>query len=460
MKSHLITAVVALVALLFSACHRTPNPDVPPTPTPDEKVLKLSLSAEPSVFSAQGGKGIFKAILTELDSKGNVLNERSLGNNEFSLHLVKGKRDQIEINEPEKQFVVHPIASGDEARFVVEATLASKEGVKSNQFEIVRKAREREKPNRKAYQQLPLLTFGVAPEAVLDFEEKEGAVLESNVQEGDTRTITYSSYAHVDLVRRLYFFKNEQLVEVVQLTRPLGDVLSYDKEGRIALMPSFRDWAKELGFTTEFHRGTNILLQDDTHSRRLVVLPATLEFGGEVFAELHYLHWEEKSIADPTKERLSHLPKLLVPLGTPKKEVVEKEKGASSKLLVEDEAAGYLKLEFKTKEEEKLLLYRTYLLKTKEDELRIAALWIDNTEGIWKGKKRLADYFIKLFEDAGYFYRERVDQDGFYMHFFYKEVTTAADPSPIYEECKVDIEKRDGHDYTTMSFRKVDYIAP
>lgn len=89
-----------------------------------------------------------------------------------------------------------------------------------------------------SYGELPQLEFGKQAQSIIEKELLLGCKLESNTTEGNGRSIIFSNYPNKGLVKRLYFLKEEQLVEVVQLIAPYSEVIDYQKDATEFSRPS------------------------------------------------------------------------------------------------------------------------------------------------------------------------------------------------------------------------------
>lgn len=143
-----------------------------------------------------------------------------------------------------------------------------------------------------SYGTLPQLTFGRSVQDIKAEEAKTGAKLTLDQEEEYGHSLTYMNYAHKGLFVRKYFFQNDKLLEVIQLIRPMKDVIHYDGTESFTLTPKFEEWAREMGFTFIKSRVKDYILIDEAKKIRLVVLPAQIGGQGEVYAEMHYNYFQ------------------------------------------------------------------------------------------------------------------------------------------------------------------------
>lgn len=120
----------------------TPSPTPTPNPTPQNS-FKALFTANPSIFSAQGGDGIVEGILQEFSPEGKMVSEKALKKDDFMVALKSGDATQITIDNTAKTFV---ITNGEaEALFVLEAKVINKENL-SQELTIKRKKAQGTKP--------------------------------------------------------------------------------------------------------------------------------------------------------------------------------------------------------------------------------------------------------------------------------------------------------------------------
>lgn len=141
-----------------------------------------------------------------------------------------------------------------------------------------------------SYGELPQLEFGKQAQSIIEKELLLGCKLESNTTEGNGRSIIFSNYSNKGLVKRLYFLKEEQLVEVVQLIAPYSEVIDYQKDAtEFSLTPKFEQWAIDMGFGLRRFRGKDYYLMNQEKKIDLSVLPAQLTLDGVIYAEMHFM---------------------------------------------------------------------------------------------------------------------------------------------------------------------------
>lgn len=153
------------------------------------------------------------------------------------------------------------------------------------------------------------------------------------------------------------------------------------------------------------------------------------------------------------KVKLDRIPQPPVGLGSKQLDIETTEKSLGSTELERSDAAGYIKLEYQTKDAP--CPFRTYLVKKSEDRLKILGLYTLSGESVWQESNTLYPYFIGLFEADGYKYDVRIDHDNQKHHYFVKSLGGS---SGEYVECLVKKEVYKSKEYTTYSYRITDVI--
>lgn len=140
-----------------------------------------------------------------------------------------------------------------------------------------------------AYGELPQLDFNKSPKEIKEEEYKMGARMVTQQDEYEGQSLIFSSYPHTGLVLRKYFFQQNRLVEVIQLIRPLSEVIKYDGKDSFTLNTTFQEWARSVGFNFSRSRVKDYYFLNEVSRLQMVVLPAQINpNGGEILAEMHF----------------------------------------------------------------------------------------------------------------------------------------------------------------------------
>ncbi|WP_025842713.1 hypothetical protein [Porphyromonas gingivicanis] len=145
----------------------------------------------------------------------------------------KEKKTLQQIHKPyDKKFIPRRSPLSDASIFLTGCNKPNKEPIK------------KENPWKQyAYGELPQLDFNKSPKEIKEEEYKMGARMVTQQDEYEGQSLIFSSYPHTGLVLRKYFFQQNRLVEVIQLIRPLSEVIKYDGKDSFTLNTTFQEWA-------------------------------------------------------------------------------------------------------------------------------------------------------------------------------------------------------------------------
>lgn len=156
---------------------------------------------------------------------------------------------------------------------------------------------------------------------------------------------------------------------------------------------------------------------------------------------------------DEPVSKLKKIPTPPVEFGATLAQIEEAEIALSSEEIERNDAAGYIKLEYKSKDA--LCPFRVYLVKKDLSRMTIAGLYSSESQAVWMESNTLYPYFVALFEADGYKYDIRIDNDNKKHHYFVKSIHSEAGE---YLECLVQKEVYKDQEYTTYSYRITDTI--